>query len=95
MRRNRNVTLDELRLALNRCGGNRSMAARWLGVSFAWVMILIRKHEGAGETLPRTPHRKRHRLEPEEPEYEPTLAEIEAAKEQLKQRHLEAMKIHG
>jgi transposase len=95
MRRNRNVTLQELRSALARCDGNRSEAARWLGVSFNWVMVLIRKYEDAGEVLPRTPHRKRHRLEPEEPEYEPTPAEIEAAKQELKHRHMEAKKIHG
>ncbi len=84
MRRNRNVTLDELRLALTRCKGNRTKSAKWLGVSFAWVMILIRRHEDDGEELPRTPHRKRHRLDPEEPEYEPTLAEIAEAKKLIR-----------
>jgi transposase len=55
MRRNRNVTLEELRLALTRCNGNRSAAARWLGVSFAWVMILIKGYEENGETHPAPP----------------------------------------
>lgn len=95
MRRNRNVTLEELRLALTRCNGNRSAAARWLGVSFNWVMVLIKGYEDNGETLPRNPHRRRHRLDPPEPEDDPTPEEIEAAKAELRNRHLEAKRIHG
>jgi len=89
MRRNRNVTLTELRAALTRFNGNRSKAAEWLGVSYQWTLQLIRKHETSGVDLPRTPHRRLHRLEVED-EYEPTPAEIEAAKAELNQRRMEA-----
>lgn len=88
-RRNRNVTLAELRAALTRFNGNRAKAADWLGVSYQWTLALIRKHETNGDDLPRTPHRRLHRLEIED-EYEPTPEEIEAAKAELHRRRMEA-----
>ena len=88
-RRNRNVTLEELRAALTRFGGDRMKATSWLGVSYQWTMELIRKHEAAGAELPRTPHRRLHRLEVED-EHEPTPEEIETAKAELHRRRMEA-----
>lgn len=78
-RTNRNVTLAELRRALNDANGHRAIAAKALGVSKAWVQELCCRYRAKGHTFPgdrRGDFRNRT-------EYEPTQEEIAAACEAI------------